>query len=332
MSAIVVLGAGAWGTALAITLARGGREVTLCVRRRDHLDALRTTRTNAAYLPGLELPASLHLTADWPEAVGNAATIVMAIPSRYARAALAPMAGVIPPGATIVSVTKGIERETLLTMTRMVAAITQRETGVAVLSGPGFAAEIALGKPAALVAAATDDRLAASVRNCFAVRPLRVYNSTDVIGVELGGTVKNIIAIAAGIADGLELGSSARAALITRGLAEMTRLAVAAGGRRETLSGLAGLGDMILTCYGDLSRNRALGLAVARGEAPPAQADGHPVAEGMANAQAIRALAARMQIEMPIVTAVCRILYEKAPVNAMVDELLSRQLKAEFEG
>jgi len=330
MSAIVVLGAGAWGTALAVTLARGGHAVTLCVRRRDHLEALRATRVNSAYLPGVDLPASLNLTADWPAAIAGAATVVMAIPSRYARAALLPLAAAIPSEAVFVSVTKGIEGATLLTMTRMIAALTHRETGVAVLSGPGFAAEIARGKPAALVVAAADDRLAASVRDCFAVRPLRVYSSTDVIGVELGGTIKNVIAIAAGISDGLDLGSSARAALITRGMAEMTRLAVAAGAHRETMAGLAGLGDMILTCCGELSRNRALGLAVARGQPPAAPAAGRPVAEGMANTQAIRALAARLQIEMPIVTAVGRILYEAAPVNAMVDELLSRQLKAEF--
>jgi glycerol-3-phosphate dehydrogenase (NAD(P)+) len=330
MNAIAILGAGAWGTALAVTLARGGREVTLCARRRSHLEALRAARVNAAYLPGVELPSSLNLTANGRETIGAAAVVVMAIPSRYARATLAPLASAIPSTATIVSVTKGIERESHLTMTQMIAAIADRTNGLAVLSGPGFAAEIARGKPAALVAAATDHRLAEQIRDCFAVRPLRVYSSTDVIGVELGGAVKNVIAIAAGISDGLDLGSSARAALITRGLAEMTRLAVAAGARRETMSGLAGLGDMILTCCGDLSRNRALGLAVARGEPLPLEMEGHPVAEGMANVLAVRALAARLQVEMPIVTAVSRILYEGAPVNAMVDELLSRQLKAEF--
>jgi glycerol-3-phosphate dehydrogenase (NAD(P)+) len=254
----------------------------------------------------------------------------MAIPSRYARVTLAEVAYAIPRAATIVSVTKGIERESLLTMTQMIAGLTGREAGIAALSGPGFAAEIARGKPAALVAAAHDDRLAANVRDQFAVRPLRVYSSNDVTGVELGGTIKNIIAIAAGISDGLELGASARAALITRGLAEMTRLAVAAGARRETLSGLAGLGDMILTCCGELSRNRALGIAIAKGRPLTSPSLGRPVAEGMANAQSIGVLAARLQVEVPIVAAVCRILYEGAPVTAMVDELLSRQLKTEF--
>jgi glycerol-3-phosphate dehydrogenase (NAD(P)+) len=326
----VILGAGAWGSALAITLARGGHDVTLCPRRIEHCAELITARENSAYLPGIALPRSLSLSADWPASLRGAAMVVMAIPSRYACATLTQVAETIPRAATIVSVTKGIERESLLTMTQMIAELTGREAGVAALSGPGFAAEIAQGKPAALVAAAHDDRVAASVRDQFAVRPLRVYSSNDVTGVELGGTIKNVIAIAAGISDGLELGASARAALITRGLAEMTRLSVAAGARRETLSGLAGLGDMILTCCGELSRNRALGIAVARGRPATPPSPGHPIAEGMANAQAIGMLAERLQVEAPIVTAVCRILYEGAPVIAMVDQLLSRQLKAEF--
>jgi glycerol-3-phosphate dehydrogenase (NAD(P)+) len=326
----VVLGAGAWGSALAITLARGGHDVTLCPRRIEHCAELSAARENAAYLPGVAFPPSMRLSADWLASLLEAGTVIMAIPSRYSRDALAPIAEAIPPAATIVSVTKGIERESLLTMTQMVGQLTGRRMGIAVLSGPGFAAEVARGKPAALVAASHDDRVAASVRDQFAVRPLRVYNSNDVTGVELGGTIKNVTAIAAGISDGLELGASARAALITRGLAEMTRLAVLAGARRETLSGLAGLGDMILTCCGELSRNRALGLALSRGQPLTSPAPGRPVAEGIANAQAIGALAARLQVEMPIVAAVNRILYEGAPVIAMVDELLSRQLKAEF--
>ena len=326
----MILGAGAWGSALAITLARGGHDVTLCPRRVEHCAELIAAHENNAYLPGVELPRSVRLSADWQVSMDEAATVVMAIPSRYARASLVQVAEAIPRAATIVSVTKGIERESLLTMTQMIAELTGREDGIAALSGPGFAAEIARGKPAALVAAARNDREAANIRDRFAIRPLRVYSSNDITGVELGGTIKNIIAIAAGISDGLELGASARAALITRGLAGMTRLAVAAGARRETLSGLAGLGDMILTCCGELSRNRALGIAIARGRPQTPSAPGHPVAEGVANAQAIYALAARLGVEVPIVAAVNRILYEGAPVIAMVDELLSRQLKAEF--
>jgi glycerol-3-phosphate dehydrogenase (NAD(P)+) len=326
----VVLGAGAWGTALAITLARAGHHVTLCPRRPEHCAELTEQRENRAYLPGVKLPGDLLLLADWRAALDGAAIVVMAIPSQFARASLAPLANTISRSAAIVSVTTGIEHGTLLTMTALISELAGRKTGIAALSGPGFAAEIARGKPAALVVAAHDEAFAAGIRDQFAARPLRIYSSNDVAGVEIGGSVKNVIAIAAGISDGLELGSSARAGLITRGLAEMTRLAIAAGARRETLSGLAGLGDMILTCCGDLSRNRALGLSIGRGQAPTPHTIGHAVAEGAANARTVSALAARLKVEMPIVNAVRRILYEAAPVNAIVDELLSRQLKAEF--
>jgi glycerol-3-phosphate dehydrogenase (NAD(P)+) len=326
----VVLGAGAWGTALAITLARAGHGVTLCPRRPEHCAELAREHENRTYLPGAKLPDQLSLTADWRAALDGAAIVVMAIPSQFARASLAALAEPISRSAAIVSVTKGIEDETLLTMTALISELAGRKSGIAALSGPGFAAEIARGKPAALVVAAHDEDFAASVRDRFAARPLRIYSSNDVAGVEIGGSVKNVIAIAAGISDGLELGSSARAGLITRGLAEMTRLAMAAGARRETLSGLAGLGDMILTCCGDLSRNRALGLSIGRRQPPTPDTIGCAVAEGVANARTVSALAARLKVEMPIVNAVRRILYEAAPVNAIVDELLSRQLKAEF--
>jgi glycerol-3-phosphate dehydrogenase (NAD(P)+) len=335
MNKVAILGAGAWGTALAATIARGGGAAVLGVRRATHLEAIRASGENVIYLPGIKLPPTLELTDDWNAAVRDAATGVMGVPSRFARGAITTVAHAIPATAMIVSVTKGIEPDTLLTMSAMLEELTgggseARAGRVAVLSGPGFAAEVARGKPAALVAAARDDAIAARVQELFALRPLRVYRSSDVVGVELGGAVKNVVAIAAGICDGLDLGSSAQAALITRGLAEMMRLAAAAGSRRETLAGLAGLGDLVLTCTGDLSRNRALGFRIAKGEplAPPA--DGVPVAEGAANAVAIRALAARIGVEMPIVSAVCRVLYEAAPANAMVEELLSRQLKAEF--
>lgn len=330
MSKVAILGAGAWGTALAVTLARGAGAVTLAVRRAAHLEAMRASGENAVYLPGIKLPPTLEITDDWERAVRDADTIVMAVPSGFARAAIAPFAHAIPSTAMIVSVTKGLEPDTLLTMSAMLGEVAAPPNRIAVISGPGFAAEVARGKPAALVAAAHDDALAERAQALFAIRPLRIYRSNDVVGVELGGATKNVIAIAAGIGDGLDLGSSARAALITRGLAEMMRLADAAGARRETLAGLAGLGDLVLTCTGDLSRNRALGFRIARGETLPAPTDGAPVAEGAGNAIVIRELAARLGVEMPIVSAVCRVLYEAAPANAMVEELLSRQLKAEF--
>jgi glycerol-3-phosphate dehydrogenase (NAD(P)+) len=330
VSKIVVLGAGAWGTALAVIAARGGNDVTLCARRQPHLEGMRKRRENATYLPGVEFPKALTLSGNWVEALRSAEVAVMAIPSKFARAAMVPLASAIPLRATLVSVTKGIEQDTLRRMSEMLAEVAPPANRLAVLSGPGFAAELARGKPAALVAASNNPEIAQQVQKLFSVRPLRIYTSSDVIGVELGGVVKNVIAVAAGVSDGLGLGSSARAALVTRGIAEMMRLAEAAGAHGETIAGLAGLGDLVLTCTGELSRNRTLGLRIARGDTISPDADGAPVAEGAANARAVRMLAERIGVEMPIVSAVYRLLYEGAPANAMVEELLSRELKAEF--
>lgn len=330
MAEAAILGAGAWGTALAVILARNHHSAVLCVRRRSHLEEIRSAHENTVYLRGIPLPASLELSSDWESAVRDAATIVMAVPSRFARAAVAPAASAIAPSATIVSVAKGIEQDSLYTMTQMLAELAPPANRIAVLSGPGFAAEVARGKPAAVVAAAHEEAVARRVQSLFATHALRVYRSDDVIGVEIGGAAKNVIAIAAGVSDGLELGSGARAALVTRGLAEITRLATAAGARRETMAGLAGLGDLVLTCTGELSRNRGLGLRIARGEAPAPPAAGEPVAEGLVSALSVWRLAQRLRVEMPIVSAVYRILYEAAPANAMVEELLSRELKTEF--
>lgn len=316
-------------------LARGGVRTTLCVRRPAQLEVMLRARENVPYLPGVALPENLVLSADWQGAAGSADMIVVAIPSAHARAALASVADAIRDDSTIVSATKGIENGTLKTMTQMIAEVAPRCPKLAVLSGPGFAAEVARGRPAALVAASRDDSVARQVQELFASRSLRVYSSADVIGVEICGAVKNVIAIAAGVSDGLELGSSARAAVITRGLAEIMRLVDAAGGRRETAAGLAGLGDLVLTCTGDLSRNRAAGVAFARGKRPRVDDEarspgGKPIAEGIPNSRSVLALATRLGIEMPIVSAVYRGLYEGQAPNAMVEELLNRGLKAEF--
>jgi glycerol-3-phosphate dehydrogenase (NAD(P)+) len=261
----------------------------------------------------------------------------MAVPSRFARTAMTPVGSALRADATLISVTKGVEEDSLKTMTAMLAEVAPAVKRLAVLSGPSFAAEVARGKPAAIVAAARDEAVSRGAQDLFASRTLRVYRSLDVDGVELAGAAKNVIAIAAGISDGLDLGLSARAALITRGLAELARLGLRAGARAETIYGLAGLGDLVLTCTGDLSRNRALGFRIGRGETvagiaagAPSDRIAHPVAEGVSNARSIRRLAERMGVEMPIVAAVCRVLYEGAPANAMVEELLSRELKAEF--
>jgi len=333
MSTIAVLGAGGWGTALAVGLARAGHRVTLCARRADHVSAMRAQRENTPYLPGIALPESIQLSGRWAEAAGASEAVLMAVPSRFARAAMMPVGPALGAGAILISVTKGIESDSLKTMTAMLAEVAPAVKSLAVLSGPSFAGEVARGRPAAVVVAAHDEAVSRGVQALFASRSLRVYRSVDVDGVELAGAAKNVIAIAAGISDGLDLGSSARAALITRGLAELTRLGLRAGARAETIYGLAGLGDLVLTCAGDLSRNRALGLRIGQGGSVGAAVNpppGHPVAEGMSNALSIKRLAERMGVEMPIVAAVCRVLYEGAPAKAMVEELLSRELKAEF--
>ncbi len=330
-SEIAILGAGAWGTALGVTLARAGRRVTLCVRRTDQIRRLQSDRENRAYLPGIELPHKLALSQDWAEAVGRCRIVIVAIPSAFVRGSVAPLIDAIPHDATFISATKGIEERSLKTMSQALLEMLPRGVHVAALSGPGFAAEVARGRPAALVAAARDEQVAGVVQRLLAVPFLRVYRSTDVIGVELGGAVKNVIAIAAGISDGLELGSSARSALITRGLAEMMRLGTAMGARRDTLAGLSGLGDLVLTCTGELSRNRAFGLRLGRGEAAMRQhGEGAQIAEGAVNARLIADLGARWSVELPIVAAVCRCLYEQQPPQAMVEGLFSRELKAEF--
>jgi len=330
---VAILGAGAWGTALAIVLARNGHDVVLCARRGELLNDLTHARENYRYLPGVSIPENVGLTDSWRDAVANAATILMAVPSRYARSSMANVAGAVRDDSIIVSATKGIEEDSLATMTTMLREVASNARAYCALSGPGFAAEVARGKPAALVLACTDAGAAREAQQLFASPTLRMYSSADVIGVELSGAAKNVIAIAAGISDGLELGSSARAAVITRGLAELARMTEAAGGKRETAMGLAGLGDLVLTCTGDLSRNRSLGLKIGREggyKFAPIDDHGGPVAEGIVNARSIKLLAQRHRVEMPIVDAVHRALYEAEPPKAMVDKLLSRTLKAEF--
>jgi glycerol-3-phosphate dehydrogenase (NAD(P)+) len=330
MAAVTVLGAGAWGTALAIVLTRNGHNVRLAVRRDTQLATLRSHRENQIYLPGVRLPPEIQLEKMLASCVASVDTVVMAIPSRFARSLIVPLMSAIPEHALIVNVSKGIEPESLQTMSQMLTDLAPPNSRIAVLSGPGFAPEIARGKVAALVAAASVEATARRVQDLFAGRTLRVYRSADPIGVELGGASKNVIAIAAGISDGLGLGSSARAGLITRGLAEMMRLARAAGAQQETLAGLAGLGDLVLTATGDLLRNRRLGLAIGRGERIASPSEGMPVAEGVSNARAMVQLGKRYHVELPISSAVYRIIYEGASPGAMVEELLGRALKAEF--
>jgi glycerol-3-phosphate dehydrogenase (NAD(P)+) len=330
---IVVLGAGAWGTALAAVLARHGRRVTLGVRRGEQLATIRASGENASYLPGVKLPAELELTDGWESAVASSAVVILAVPSRFARQAFAGVAGALRPGVVLVSAVKGIEKDSAKTMTQMMAEFAPADCALLALSGPGFALEVARGKAAALVVAANHEATAGSVQHLLAAGWLRLYRSTDVIGVELGGAVKNVIAIAAGVCDGLKLGLSARAALITRGLAEITRLGVALGAQPQTLSGLSGLGDLVLTCTGELSRNRKLGIALAQDEAEARRRlrrTSGPIAEGVTTTRAVKTMADACGVEMPIVDAVFSCLYENQPPAAMAEALLRRELKPEF--
>jgi len=324
-----VLGAGAWGTALAASWAPH-HGVTLWGRNAADLDAMRASRLNARYLPGCPLPAALELSADFDTALADAELIVIAVTSSGLRPTLAALAArpALPP---IVWVCKGFEPGSRKLPHQLIAELlpAHRQTGV--LSGPSFAQEVAHGYPTALTLASHDNAMAHHFAEALSGHRLRIYAHDDVVGVEVGGAVKNVMAIAAGICDGLELGHNARAALITRGLAEMTRLGVKLGGHFETFMGLSGLGDLILTTTGDLSRNRQVGLRLARGQALDAilKELGH-VAEGVTTAREVAALASEMGVDMPITRAVCQMLFEGLPAAQAVDALLNREIKAEF--
>ena len=318
---ISIVGAGAWGTALALIASRR-HEVTLHVRDPAQLDALRATRENARYLPGFRLPDGIAVTDDLQDSVRDAELIVLATPVgglRQTGAALAPLKP-----RQVVCVCKGLEADTYLLPHQVLAEVLPG-VPAAVLSGPSFATEVAMGLPVALTAASADEVLAERIVHTLHGGPVRVYRSSDVIGVEVGGAVKNVMAVAAGIADGLELGGNARAALLTRGLSEMMRFGVAHGGSAETLMGLTGVGDLILTCTGGLSRNRRVGLALGQGQALPTvlASLGH-VAEGVHCARAVRASAERLGVDMPITIAVSAILFDGLAPREALGHLLAR--------
>lgn len=321
MTRVAVLGAGAWGTALAAALA-ARLEVTLWARDPVQAEAMARERRNARYLPEIPLPPALAITADWPQGAGLqiAATPVAGLREIAARAGAAPL----------VWLCKGFESGTGLLPHEVVAQVRGRRAVGGALSGPSFALEVARGLPCALTLASANARFARATAHALHGGRLRVYYSADLAGVEIGGAVKNVMAIAVGIADGLALGQNARAALITRGLAEMMRLGVALGGKPHTMMGLAGAGDLILTATGDLSRNRRVGLALARGEALPGilSSLGH-VAEGVHTAREVLRLAARRRIEMPITEAVQAVLEGRLTAPQAVEALLARDPKAE---
>lgn len=325
---IAVLGAGAWGTALALSFA-ARHDVSLWVWDAAQLDEMRRARENVRFLPGFPLPDAITLTGDLAAALAGAELALVVVPTSALRETLrniAACARTVP----VVWASKGFEAEDA----RLPHQVADEELAAAVprgaLSGPSFALEVARGLPTAVALAATDNAFASEMARRLHSPRLRIYSSDDLVGAEVGGAVKNVIAIAAGVADGLGFGHNARAALITRGLAEITRLGVQLGGRPETFMGLAGAGDLILTCTGDLSRNRRVGLLLAENRRLPDVLDtlGH-VAEGVYTARAVRHLARQHGIEMPITEAVCRLLFEGCGAVEVVEELLSREPKAE---
>jgi glycerol-3-phosphate dehydrogenase (NAD(P)+) len=325
---ITVLGSGAWGTALTINLAQR-HNVTLWGRDAGHLAQLSTARENQRYLPGCTLPDAIRIEADLTAALQNADLILSVVPTNGFRATLQ---RIKTDGyqAPIVWACKGFEAGTSKLPHQIVAEIFGAEKKCGVLSGPSFALEVAQGKPAALTLASSDASFAQKISQQLHGPRLRVYSSTDVIGVELGGALKNVMAIAAGISDGMQLGHNARAAMITRGLAEISRLGAKLGGNLETFMGLTGLGDLVLTCTGDLSRNRKVGLELARGKSLETilQELGH-VAEGVSTAREAVRLAAQHDIDMPITNAVGLVLEGKLAPAAALDALLSRDAKPE---
>jgi glycerol-3-phosphate dehydrogenase (NAD(P)+) len=326
---VAVLGGGSWGTALAAHAGRSGHEVRLFLRDRKVAEAICTGHENPRYLPGVPLPEALTALTDIRLALEGAEAVFLVVPSEFFREVVHETAAFMPKGAILISATKGIEHGTLERMTE-VAAEEAPGHALAALSGPSFAREVAEGKPAAVVVASGEAETAESVQKAFSTRTFRIYTSNDLVGVELAGALKNVIAIAAGIVDGLGYGQNIVAALITRGLAEITRLTVALGGRADTLSGLAGLGDLVLTSTGSLSRNRRVGQALGKGVALGfALKDLGMVAEGVRNTLTACALAERVRVEMPIALQMRSVLYEGKPPREAVDELMLRSLKKE---
>ncbi|RMF22367.1 MAG: NAD(P)-dependent glycerol-3-phosphate dehydrogenase [Deltaproteobacteria bacterium] len=328
---VAVVGAGSWGTALATLLAGNGHSVRIWSRGEEVAGLINREHENRVYLPGVRLDPSLRATTSMSEALDGASFVVMVVPSHAMRPTMQKVAPLVSDEAPIVSASKGIEDGTSKTMFEVILDCAGEPERIGVLSGPSFAAEVAAGLPTVVVAAARRMEMAERIQRTFAGSTFRVYSSTDVVGVEIGGVVKNIMAIATGVSDGLGYGDNARAALITRGLAEISRLAAALGARPETLSGLSGIGDLVLTCTGDLSRNRQFGLRLGRGETvDEILSSMRMVAEGVRNTKAVRELGARLGIELPIVEVAYQVLYEGLPPREALGRLFSRSLKPEF--
>jgi glycerol-3-phosphate dehydrogenase (NAD(P)+) len=337
MSRIAIIGAGAWGTALSIALARNGiHRIHLWAHENEVQTCISSSRVNSFYLPEQSIPESVSATNDLEEALHGADIVVSVMPSQHCRRLFQKMQSRLKPEMMIVSATKGLEEGSLLRMTEVISSVIASEGSwrprIGALGGPSFAKEVARGDPTAITMASADAELAEAVQREFSDPRFRIYTNSDVIGVELGGALKNVIAIAAGICDGIGLGYNSVAALITRGLAEITRLVVACGGHQETMAGLAGLGDLVLTCTGDLSRNRSVGVELGRGrKLPDIIADMHGmVAEGVFTTHAALELARAHQVEMPIAEQMDAILHTAKSPRDAIHELMTRSGKSEI--
>ncbi|WP_343709897.1 NAD(P)H-dependent glycerol-3-phosphate dehydrogenase [Mycobacterium sp.] len=331
-SAVAVMGAGAWGTALAKVLADAGSDVRLWARRSDLAAQLNATRLNADYLPGVRLPAGVRATGDAGEALGGASTVLLSVPAQTMRASLGQWNGSFADGATLVSVAKGIELGTLMRMSQVIVAVTGVDPGqVAVVSGPNLASEIAAEQPAATVVACGDSGRAVALQRMLNTAYFRPYTNADVIGAEVGGACKNVIALACGMAAGVGFGENTAAAIITRGLAEIMRLGIALGAKAATLAGLAGVGDLVATCTSPRSRNRSFGERLGRGETMESALrtwDGH-VVEGVPSCESVLALASSYDVEMPLTDAVHRVCHRGLSVAEAMLLLLGRGTKPE---
>jgi glycerol-3-phosphate dehydrogenase (NAD(P)+) len=331
LNPIGIIGAGGWGIALAKLLADKGKQVTLWCHRAESFRELQENRESRTYLTGIVLPSSVEFTRSIEAAVTDKSLVICALPSHAVRGIIASAASYLSAETAVLCGTKGLEEESLKTMGEVLAETLGEPQQHVFLSGPTFALEVARGLPTAVTVAARDEDIARNVQETLSTQNFRVYSSTDIVGVQMGGVIKNIIAIAAGISDGLNLGHNARAALITRGLAEMTRLAIRMGADPMTLAGLPGLGDLVLTCAGDLSRNRKVGIQIAQGKSLREIIEGtRMVAEGIRNTRSVYMLARSLGTEMPIVEQMYQVIHEsKRPADAVRD-LMQRSLKPEL--
>jgi glycerol-3-phosphate dehydrogenase (NAD(P)+) len=331
MSYITVMGAGSWGTTLACLLAEKEFDVSLWVYEKELAEEMKRTRVNSVYFPEAPIPDNIAVTWDMEQALRNARYVVSVIPTQFMRRVLAQAAHHIPPEAMIISASKGIENDTYLTGSAIINQVTNRTA--AVISGPSFAKEVARHLPTAVTLAAPDYENSLLLQEVFSSDNFRVYTHHDVIGVELGGALKNVMAIASGISDGMGLGNNARSALITRALAEMSRLGVILGANENTFSGLSGLGDLVLTCTSAISRNYTVGYELGQGERlTDIISKRKSVAEGVATTKATQELALKHNVDMPIVSEVYSVLYENKDPRQAVTDLMNRTLKAEFHG